>query len=142
MDRQKLEQYVYIKQEQEDLGKRIRKIKVQIDKIEQEGPVADKVRGGADNLQSFRIEGFPYPEYLKKKLLLRINLEKLQKAENKSIELLNEIEDYISLIDDYLIVRIIRLRVIEGKSWKEVAKNIDGNTEDSIKKAYYRHFEE
>lgn len=139
MNRHKLEQYVYIKQEREDLKQRIKKLEVQLDKIEEKGVVVDKVRGGEGNLKSFRIEGFPYPEYNKKKLLLRTNLEKLQKAENKSIEMLNEIEEYISAIDDYLIVRIIRLRVIEGKSWNDVAQNIGGSTVDSVKKAYYRY---
>lgn len=141
MTKQKLEQYIYLQQEQKDLEARIKKLQKQLDKLEEDGLVADKVRGGEGGLQSFKIEGFPMPEYSKKRTLLLLNMKKLENAEVKSLEMLNDIEDYISGIDDYLIVRIIRLRVIDGCSWKEVAQKMPGNTEDSVKKMYYRYIE-
>jgi DNA repair exonuclease SbcCD ATPase subunit len=141
MERQQLEQYIYLKQEQKDLEEKIKKIEKQLDKLNEEGLVVDKVRGGEGNMQSFRIEGFPERDYIKKRTLLIANLQKMEKAEYKALNLLNEIEDYISTVDDSLVRQIIRFRVIDGYSWCEVAKKIKGNTEDSLKKAYYRHFE-
>lgn len=142
MKRQQLEQYIYLKQEQKDLEEKIKKIEKQLDKLNEDGLVVDKVRGGEGNMQSFRIEGFPERDYIKKRTLLIANLQKMEKAEYKALNLLNEIEDYLGTIDDYLVKRIIRLRVVEGYSWQKVAKKIGGNnTEGSVKMIYQRYFE-
>lgn len=140
MERRQLEQYIYLKQEQKDLEDKIKKIEKQLDKLNEEGLVVDKVRGGEGNMQSFRIEGFPYQDYIKKRTLLIANLNKLEKAECKALNLLNEIEDYLATVNDSLLRQIIRFRVIDGHSWCEIAQKIKGNTEDSLKKIYYRHF--
>lgn len=142
MERQQLEQYIYLKQEQKDLEEKIKKIEKQLDKLNKDGLVVDKVRGGEGNMQSFRIEGFPERDYIKKRTLLIANLQKMEKAEYKALNLLNEIEDYLGTIDDYLVKRIIRLRVVDGYSWQKVAKKIGGNnTEGSVKMIYQRYFE-
>lgn len=143
MKREQLEQYIYLRQEQKDLEEKIEKIEKQLDKLNTEGPVVDKVRGGEGNMKSFRIEGFPERDYIKKRTLLIANLQKMEKAEYKALNLLNEIEDYLNTIDDYFVKRIIRLRVIDGYSWGKVAKKIGGNnTEGSVKMIYQRFFEE
>lgn len=142
MERQQLEQYIYLKQEQKDLEEKIKKIEKQLDKLNEEGLVVDKVRGGEGNMQSFRIEGFPERDYIKKRTLLIANLNKLEKAECKALNLLNEIEEYLATVNDSLLRQIIRFRVIDGYSWQKVAKKVGGNnTEGSVKMIYQRYFE-
>lgn len=52
----------------------------------------------------------------------------------------SEIEEYISEIDDMLIRRIVELRVLKNRSFREIANELGGkNTTDSVKKMYYRY---
>ena len=55
-------QYSDLQQECKEVREKIEKLERQIAKIEADGAVVDKVRGGLGGLQSFKIEGFPYPE--------------------------------------------------------------------------------
>jgi hypothetical protein len=141
MNKEILIQYSDLQQEVKELRQRIEKNEQQIEKIEEDGTVVDKVMGGDGGLQSFRIEGFPYPEYSKKKTLLYMRKATLESLEFELLETLNKVEEFISSIDDSRMRRIINLRVVEGLSWQQVANRIGGNTEDSVKKAFYRFME-
>ena len=134
-------QYSDLQQECKEVREKIEKLERQIAKIEADGAVIDKVRGGDGGLQSFKIEGFPYPEYSRKKTLLYARKATLSELEMELLETLNEVEEFIASISDSHIRRIINLRVIDGLSWSEVARKIGGNTEDSVKKAFYRFME-
>lgn len=134
-------QYSDLQQECKEVREKIEKLERQIAKIEADGSVVDKVRGGLGGLQSFKIEGFPYPEYSRKKTLLYARKATLSELEMELLETLNEVEEFIASISDSHIRRIINLRVIDGLSWNEVARKIGGNTEDSVKKAFYRFME-
>ena len=134
-------QYSDLQQECKEVREKIEKLEKQIDKIESEGSVVDKVRGGEGGLQSFKIEGFPYPEYSRKKTLLYARKATLSELEMELLETLNDVEIFIASIKDSHIRRIVNLRVIDGLSWNEVARKIGGNTEDSVKKAFYRFME-
>ncbi len=137
-----LVQYDDLLHEREEVKEKIYKLEKQIDKIEQDGNVVDKVRGGEGGLQSFKIEGFPYPEYQKKKALLNARKDALFDLEIKILNSINEIELFISNINDSHIRRIINLRIIKKFSWGKVAETIGGgNTEDSVKKIFYRFME-
>lgn len=137
-----LVQYDDLLHEREEVKKKITKLEQEIDKIEQEGAVVDKVRGGEGGLQSYKIEGFPYPQYNKKKALLSARKETLNELELKILENLNEIEAFISRITDSHVRRIINLRIIEKNTWGKIAEKIGGgNTEDSVKKIFYRFME-
>ena len=58
------------------------------------------------------------------------------------METINQVEEFISSVDDSMMRRIINLRFIEKMSWGKIANKIGGgNTEDSIKKAFYRFME-
>lgn len=128
----------------------ITKLERSIKKIEQDGNVTDMVSGGDGGIQHFKIEGFPYPEYERKKSILlqkRILLERrktlLEDQELNLLETLNEVEEYISTIEDSRMRRIINMRLIDCLSWSNVAKLIGGNnTEDSVRMAFNRFFEE
>ena len=57
-------------------------------------------------------------------------------------ETLNQVEEFIAGVEDSRIRRIITLRFIENLSWNKVADRIGGgNTEDSVKKSFYRFME-
>lgn len=131
-------QYADLQQECAEVREKIEKLEQQIAKIEEEGAVIDKVMGGEGGLQSFKIEGFPYPEYTRKKSLLFMRKATLTGLEMELLETLNQVEEFITSVSDSHIRRIINLRVIEGLSWNQVAMRIGGNTEDSVKKAFYR----
>lgn len=135
-------QYADLQEEIKELRKRIEKTEEQITKIESEGVVTDSVSGGEGGVQHFRIEGFPYPEYTRKKTLLYARKATLTSLEMELLETLNQVEEFISSVNDSRIRRIINLRFIEGLSWNKVADRIGGgNTEDSIRMAFNRFME-
>lgn len=135
-------QYSDLQEEIKEVRKRIDQTERQIERIEQEKTVCDKVRGGEGGLQSFKIEGFPYPEYSRKKTLLYSGKATLTSLEMELLETLNKVEEFIASVSDSRMRRIINLRFIEGLSWNKVADRIGGgNTEDSIRMAFNRFME-
>lgn len=139
MNKEILEQYIDLRKELIEVRERIEKLEVAIDKIEQEGAVVDKVMGGEGGLQSFRIEGFPYPEYSRKKTLLYNRKAIAEGLEMEIAGMLHDVEIFISGIKDSHLRRIVTLRVVDGLSWNQVAMKMGGgNTDDGVKKAFYR----
>lgn len=135
-------QYSDLQQECKEVREKIEKLEKQIAKIEADGVVVDKVRGGDGGMQSFKIEGFPYPEYSRKKTLLHARKATLSELEMELLETLNQVEEFIASISDSHIRRIVNLRVVDGLSWGEVARRIGGNTEDSVRMAFNRFMEQ
>lgn len=132
-------QYADLQQECKEVRMKIEQLEEQIRKIESEGTVIDKVTGGAGGLQSFRIEGFPYPQYSRKKTLLHTRQAILAELEMELLETLNQVEEFIASIKDSHMRRIITLRIIDGLTWNEVARKMGGNNnENNVKKAYQR----
>ena len=137
-----LTQYSDLQEEVKEVRNRIESTEKQIAKIEEEGNVIDTVSGGSGGIQHFRIEGFPYPEYSRKKSLLYVRKATLVNMELELTETLNQVEEFIAGVEDSRIRRIITLRFIENLSWNKVADRIGGgNTEDSVKKMFYRFME-
>ena len=131
-------QYSDLKEEIKEVRQRIEKTERQIERIEKEGAVCDKVMGGEGGLQPFKIEGFPYPEYSRKKTLLYSRKATLTSLEMELLETLNQVEEFIASVDDSRMRRIINLRFIENLSWQQVAKRIGGgNTYETVRKAFY-----
>ena len=135
-------QYSDLQEEVKEVRERINKTEEQIAKIEKDGNVVDSVCGGNGGIQHFKIEGFPYPEYSRKKTLLYARQTTLTNLEIELMETINQVEEFISSVDDSMMRRIINLRFIEKMPWGKIANKIGGgNTEDSIKKAFYRFME-
>lgn len=135
-------QYSDLQEEVKEVRERIDKTEKQIAKLEVEGNVVDSVSGGNGGTQHFKIEGFPYPEYNRKKTLLYARKATLASLEMELMETLNKVEEFIASVDDSRMRRIITLRFIDNLSWNKVADRIGGNnTEDSVKKAFYRFME-
>ena len=57
-----LKQYIDLMAEIEETKKRIEKLQIKLDKINEGGNVKDAVKGGDGGLQTFHIEGFPTAE--------------------------------------------------------------------------------
>lgn len=137
-----LKQYSDLRKEVQEIKERIRKTEEQIWKIEEEGNVIDTVSGGNGGIQHFKIEGFPHPEYSRKKTLLYARKATLATLEEEILELLKQVEEFVSGIDDSRMRRIITLRFVDNLSWNEVADRIGGgNTEGSVKMAFQRFME-
>lgn len=137
-----LVQYGDLQEEAKEVRERISQTEKQIMKIEKEGNVIDTVSGGNGGIQHFKIEGFPYPEYSRKKSLLYARKATLANLELELLETLNQVEEFIASVDDSRMRRIITLRFIDNLSWNKVANHIGGgNTEDSVKKSFYRFME-
>ena len=135
-------QYSDLQEEVKEVRERIEKTERQIVKIEEEGRVIDTVSGGPGNNQHFKIEGFPYPEYSRKKTLLYARKATLASLEMELLETLNRVEEFIAGLEDSRMRRIVTLRFIDNLSWNKVADRIGGNnTEDSVKKSFYRFME-
>ena len=138
-----------IRKKIENLEGCIPKIEQRINEIEKGETVKDKVYGGAGGIQGYNIEGVPLKEYserktdlLSKKLLLNSRKSTLELLEFDLLQKTNEVEEFIASVDDSRMRRIINLRFIENLSWNKVADHIGGNnTEDSVKKAFYRFIE-
>lgn len=135
-------QYSDLQEEVKEVREKIAQTERQIEKIEEEGNVVDTVSGGDGGIQHFKIEGFPYPEYSRKKSLLYARKSILSNLEFELLETLNQVEEFITSIEDSRMRRIITLRFVDNLSWGKVADRIGGgNTEDSVKKSFYRFME-
>lgn len=65
----------------------------------------------------------------------------IEELEYRTLKEAKRIYEYIRDIDDSLLRQIIIYRCVELKTWAEVADAIGGgNTEDSVRKRYERHF--
>lgn len=135
-------QYSDLQEEIKEVRERIEKTESQIAKMETDGSVTDSVKGGDGGIQHFRIEGFPFSEYGRKKTLLYARKATLTSLELELLETLNQVEEFIANVRDSRMRRIITFRFIENLSWGQVAKRIGGgNTDESVKKAFYRFME-
>lgn len=135
-------QYSDLQEEVKEVRKRIEKTEKQIAKIEEEGNVIDTVSGGNGGIQHFKIEGFPYPEYSRKKTLLYARKATLASLEMELMETLNRVEEFIASVDDSRMRRIITLRFNDNLSWFKVAERLGGkSTADSVRMEFNRFME-
>ena len=134
-------QYSDLQEEVKEVRERIEKTEKQISRLEEDGNVIDSVCGGNGGIQHFKIEGFPYPEYSRKKTLLYARKATLQLLEDDLLEKTNEVEQFIASVDDSRMRRIINLRFLENKTWIQIAHIIGGNSESSVKMAFQRFIE-
>jgi hypothetical protein len=142
IEKEVLIQCADIRKEIEEVRQRISKLETQIARIKKEGTVTDKVSGGSGGRQHFTIEGFPHPEYNRKKTILYMRKQRLEKLETTLLEKLSQAEEFIEGITDSRMRRIVSLRCVENLSWREIASRIGGNTEDSVRMAFNRFIEE
>lgn len=151
-----LNQYDDLRKEQVELEDTIARLEKQIDKlqkriaeIEEGGTVKDRVYGGDGGIQGFNIEGVPVSEYshkktelMRKKLLLEERISRLRYLRVRVADTVNQVEEFMYSLNDSYMRRIINLRFVQNLSWIQVAQRMGGgNTEDGVKKAFYRFME-
>lgn len=149
MEKSILIQYCDLLEERKDIRKRIDKVKKEINDIEKEGAVFDTVRGGDGGIQRFCIEGFPHPQYDKKKRILRQYERKLEECDEKIWETTLRAEEYIESVEKSEMRSILRLYIIDNLTAREVADRMNSvypkrrvkYTDENIKKRIQRFFE-
>ena len=123
-----LEQYTDMQEEHKDLLRRIRRLDDQIAKMEESGyTVADSVacgKKGKKEIKTVKVEGFPHPDYERKRALLRRYKAKLKLFEEDLLEKQIEVEEYIQSIEDSRIRRIMRYRYLDNLTWQQVANRM------------------
>ena len=130
MDKTILIQYDSLRQEIKEVRRHIAQTKEAIDKLE---VVKDKVKGGEGGIQNFNIEGFPYPEYSRKKTLLYSRMATLEALETDLLEMTNSVQEYISSVDDSLMRRILTMKYIDCMTQDQIGNAI-GYDRSSIAK--------
>lgn len=106
----------------------------------------DMVRGSSKCFpyieHNIRIEGLTGIDELTINKKLNEEIKKLESRYENLLQVTDEVLDFIESIDDSHMRMIITYRVIENYSWNKVADHMGGgNTEDSVKKAFYRFME-
>ncbi len=136
-------QYAEIREEVKEVRRKIDSLENQILRMEAEGFVVDSVKGGLGGIENFKVRGFPFPEYSKKKTLLYSRKATLEILEVDLLESINLAEEFISSLTDSRMRRLLNLRYVEDLTWIQVAHKMGGkHTEDSCKKAAERFFKE
>lgn len=122
-----LNDYYLLSQAIEELENRIKHLEAQL----YVSPRFDKV--GTSESSGKNTTEKKYIHLLEKK-------EELQRKKSELAERKIRIEVYIDNIADTLIRSIAIKRVLEKKRFRQIANELGGNnTEDSVKKMYYRH---
>lgn len=122
-----LSEYYLLNQAIDDLERRIAYLESQLCA----SPKLDKIGTGVSSGKNVTEERY---------INLISQKEILQQKKSELAERKVRIEIYIDSISDTLIRSIAIKRVIEKKRFRQIAQELGGNnTEDSIKKMYYRH---
>ena len=147
-----LNQYYDLKQEEIEVRNAIDVLRGRIERYEDQMnelehvTVIDKVKGGYGGIQSFYIEGYDERDMamlrvrlLRNRQRLAETLELKENLKDRIHEQIADVERFINGINDSFIRRIIYYRFVEHQPWNRVADKIGGgNTEDGVKKAFYR----
>lgn len=134
-------QYSDLQEEVKEVRERIERTEKQISKIEEDGKVIDTVSGGSGGIQHFKIEGFPYPEYSRKKTLLYARKATLASLEMELLETLNQVEEFVASVNNSEMRRILTMRFIDNKNFEQIGK-ILGYDRTSISKKIDKFLEE
>lgn len=146
MEKHILEQYTDLQAEEKNLVQRIQSIDSQLLNMEMKGcMVADSVtcgKRGKKPLGTKKIQGFPFPEYERKKELLKTYKLQLQLADEKLLQMLNNVEKYIESIGESRIRNIMRYKYVDGLNWIQVAHRMGKKyTSESCRKLHDRFLE-
>ena len=134
-----LAQYVDLVQEAEEVKRRIEDAEKTMRWLQEEGEVTDTVKGGEGGIQHFTITGFPSRDYSRMRTLLLTRQATLISLKSEIEQSINDVLEFINSIEDSHDRRIVTLRVIDGMSWKQVARQMGGpNTEEGVRQAYLR----
>lgn len=137
-----LKEYNSLKEEKKDIQNSLLRIQKQLKQLEEKGyKVKDSVKGGEGGIQIFKVEGYPYPEYIRVKTKSLLQQQKLNIKIDKIDKLLSKIDNYIDSIENSEIRRIIIYRHINDMTWQQVANRMGKYyTADGCRKLLRRYF--
>lgn len=135
-------QYSDLQQEIKYLSKRIDKLKNERIKYEAKKK-HDMVRASSHEYpyveHSVHIEGMTNINEMMLNSTINQEIRKLELRYENLLQTTNDVLDFIESVEDSHMRLIITYRIIENYSWGQVADAMGGgNTEDSVKKAFYR----
>lgn len=134
MDKNRLYQYMDIRNEIMETQKRIRDIEEEINSLDS---VTDAVSGGRGGKQRYKVTG--KADIRQSKTNLYARRLRLMTFEARLEEMKDEIESYIHTLDDSHIRRILTYRYIDGLTWDQVAKNMGpGHSADAVRIEHQR----
>ncbi|MGN0484890.1 MAG: hypothetical protein ACI4HI_15210 [Lachnospiraceae bacterium] len=150
MDKEVLKQYNGMKKEIEDIRRRRRRIKKEIERLENETVVVT-VKGTQKNgiYGPIKVTGRPKAMQKEKKKLLKQYDELLEQKEMELLKLTIGAEEYIQSLRKTEMRSILRLSIIDGMTNAKVAENMNrlfpnrniAYTDENIKKKIQRFFE-
>lgn len=116
-----LVQYCDLQEEIERVRRRIGELEKAIAKMDGHGySEIDTVIGGSGGIQHFKIEGFPYEKYSKKKTLLYARKSILETLEFDLLEMTNEVEEFITSVEESRMRMILTLRFVENRTYEQI----------------------
>lgn len=123
MDRSILKKYDALKDEQRDIEKRIEYLKREMSQL-LTLQVSDTVKGTREDgtYGAIKIKGLPMPEYNSKKAKLKERTRRYLDIKAELDSMISDIEMFITTISDPTIRTILRLKYIDGKTWREIGR--------------------
>ena len=123
MDREVLKRYDALKDEQQDVKRRAEILEREMNRL-LTTMVSDTVMGTREDgtYGPIKIKGIPFPEYDRKKELLQKRLDRYAEIDAELAGMINEIEVFISGVPDSRIRTILRLKYIDGRTWREIGR--------------------
>lgn len=120
---EELTQYCDLREEIKDLRIRIDKNQQRLQKIEEEGVVSDTVTGTRRDgtVGPIKITGFPVPEHIEVRAMLKKRIAKLHILEEELQEAVIRVDDYIEKIPESELRQIFRLFYEDDLPWFQVA---------------------
>jgi hypothetical protein len=138
MERELLRQYASIKMEIIDIERRIGQDEKDLRNMDGE---VIKVKGGSGGKRLFTVNGYG-KEYSNRKTMLQAKKLRREELKSKLENIRDDIELYVSEIDDSETRRIISLRYIDNMTWQDVAKAMgDGWNADTCRIRHQRFME-
>ena len=123
MDREILKRYDALKDEQQDIKRRAELLEREMNRL-LTTMVSDTVMGTREDgtYGPIKIKGIPFPEYDRKKELLQKRLDRYAEIDEELAGMISEIEASVSEVPDPRIRTILRLKYIDGHTWREIGR--------------------
>lgn len=124
MDRTILKQYDALCDERDDIAKRIEKLNRELSQLAH-SEICDTVSGTRDDgtYGPIKIHGIPMPEYEAKKAQLQKNFHHYEELQQKLTGMIDDIENFIDGVTEPRIRTILRMRYIDGRTWREIGRH-------------------
>ncbi len=140
MDREILKKYDAMKDEQKDIRRRIGTLEREMNQL-LNSLVSDTVMGTREDgtYGPIKIKGIPFPEYDRKKEVLQRRLDRYAEIDTELIGMVDEIEVFISEVPDPRIRTILRMKYVDGRTWREIGRRYGKGPSWAFKKieAYF-----